>query len=331
MRIGIDLNIFEIVTKPTSLNEITEKTDAEPAILRRILRALCSIGFLKQIAVTKWEPTPITFAINKPALRDWVIAHFDQRVLVSERFPQWLKKRGYKSTGAIDDNAFTETYRVPIWEWYEKNPEAHAIFNSAMSIQESFPKEMRPQYPFKKATGEVGADPNAVTLVDIGGGFGQAIKNIRKEYPGLKGRFILQDLPKTIDQIDATQAKEDGFELHAYDFFNPQPIKGAKFYHLRRVLHDWNDESSIKILDATYAAMKDTPHYSTLLIHEFVLPDVDCGFSEAMIDLTMMQICDGKERTESDWHEILGKTGFKIIRIWKAKVGTTAIIEAVIL
>jgi hypothetical protein len=330
VRIGIDLNIFEIVTKPTNLDEITQKTDADSVVLQRILRAISSIGFLKQISTAEWEPTPLTFALNVPALRDWVISHFDQGVVVSGRFPEWLKNRGYKTTGAVDDNVFTETLGGPFWEWYEKNPKAHAIFDSAMSVQESFPKEMTPQYPFSGDIGELRTDPDAVTLIDIGGGFGQAIKKLHAEYPGLKGRFILQDLPKTISQIDVAQAKNDGFEPLVHDFFNPQPIKGAKYYHLRRVLHDWNDGPSIKILEATRVAMSDTPDYSRLLIHEFVLPDVGCGFNESMSDLMMMQIYDGKERTESQWNELLRKTGFKIVKIWRAEVGTTAVIEAMI-
>ena len=141
VRIAIDLNIFEIINKPTSLDEIMEKTNADPTILQRILRAISSIGYLKQTAVTQWEPTPLGMALSIPALHDWLIAHFDQRMVVCGRFPEWLKKRGYKTTGTVDDNIFTETLGAPVWEWYEKNPEAHAIFDSAMTIQESFPKK----------------------------------------------------------------------------------------------------------------------------------------------------------------------------------------------
>jgi hypothetical protein len=330
VRIAIELNLFAIINKPTSLEEITQKADADPVLLQRILRAISSIGYLKQTAVTQWEPTPLTWAVNVPALRDWLIAHFDQRVVICGKFPEWLKKRGYKTTGAADDTVCSEVLGGPIWEWYENNPKDSSLFDSAMSIQESFPKEMVPPYPFSEDIGELRTDSDAVTLVDVGGGFGQSIKKLHAEYPSLQGRFILQDLTKTIGQIDVAQAKKEGFEPMVHDFFTPQSIKGAKYYHLRRVLHDWNDGPSLKILEATRAAMKDTPDYSRLLIHEFVLPDVGCGYSEAMIDLMMMQLTDGKERTESQWHELLGKAGFKIVKIWKAVVGTTAVIEAVV-
>jgi len=330
VRVALDLKLFEIISKPTSLDEIAQKTDADPVILQRILRAVSSIGYLKQTALTQWEPTPLTQVLNVPALRDWLIAHFDQRMVITGKFPEWLKKRGYKTTGSAEDNVFSEVLGDPCWVWYDKNPEASAIFDSAMSIQDNFPKGMLPPYPFSEGVDDLRTDVDAVTLVDIGGGFGQAIKGLRAQYPNVKGRFILQDLPKTIGKIDVIQAEKDGFEPIAHDFFDPQPVKGAKYYHLRRVLHDWNDGPSIKILEATRAAMKDTPNYSRLLINEWVLPDVGCGFSEAIVDLMMMQTCDGMERTESQWHELLGKTGFKIVKIWRAEEGTTAVIEAVV-
>jgi demethylsterigmatocystin 6-O-methyltransferase len=330
VRIAIDLNLFEIISKPTSLDEIVQKTDADPVILQRILRAVCSIGYVKQTAATLWESTPLTPVLNVPSIRDFLIAHFDERMVIAGRFPEWLKKRGYKNTGSIDDCVLKEVTGEQCWDFYENHPEASAIFDSAMSIQESFPKETLPPYPFLGDVGDLGTDADAVTLIDIGGGFGQALKKLRAEYPSVKGRFVLQDLPKTISRIDVAQAKKDGFEPTAHDFFTPQPIKGAKYYHLRRVLHDWNDGPSIKILEATREAMRDTPNYSRLLIHESCLPDVGCGFIEAMVDLMMMQTCDGMERTESQWHKLLGKTGFKIVKIWRADVGPSAVIEAVV-
>ena len=295
VRIAIDLKLFEIINKPTSLDDIVRETDADPVLLQRILRAISSLGYLKQTAVTKWEPTSLGRSLNVPALRDWLIAHFDQRMVICGAFPNWLRKRGYKTTGAIDDNVTTETLGAPIWTWYENNLKDNAVFDSAMSIQESFPRGMKPPYPFSRDTDGLRMDSDAVALVDIGGGFGQAIKKLREEYPNLKGRFILQDLPKTINQINVAKAMTQGFEPMVHDFFNPQVIKGAKYYHLRRVLHDWNDGPSIKILEATRSAMKDTPDYSRLLIHESVLPDVGCGYIEAMLDIMMMQLVDGME------------------------------------
>ncbi|RFU23740.1 hypothetical protein B7463_g12599, partial [Scytalidium lignicola] len=114
-----------------SIINLSSQTNADPMILQRIMRAISSMGYLKQTDATQWEPTPLTRALNVPALRNWLIAHFDQRMIIWGRFPEWLKKRGYKTTGAADDNVFTEVLGEPVWEWYENNPEANAIYGSA--------------------------------------------------------------------------------------------------------------------------------------------------------------------------------------------------------
>lgn len=95
-----------------------------------------------------------------------------------------------------------------------------------------------------------------------------------------------------------------------------------------RVLHDWNDEHCIKILKATRPAMD--PDYSRLLICDFVLPNVSPGPVETFADVMMMSVCDGAERAEQEWKELLGEAGFKIEKIWRPDAGTTCVIEAVV-
>jgi demethylsterigmatocystin 6-O-methyltransferase len=332
IRIAIDLSLFEIIASKqgaTTLDELAEESKADPTLIKRIIRVANALGFVKQIDATSWEATPLTHAINVPPLKAWMIAHFDKRMEVYGRFPAWLKKHDHKTSWASDeDNAFFEVHGANCWDFYDQNPEASRIFDTAMSIQENFPAEMTPQYPFLENTANLKKEADAVTLVDVGGGAGQAIGILKQTYPNVPGKFILQDLPKSIEGLAPGRAKELGFEPMIHNFFEPQPIKGAKYYHLRRVFHDWNDEASLKILAATKPAMD--PTYSRLLIHDFVLPDVNAGPTEAVIDLMMMTSCDGKERTEGDWNELLGKAGFKIEKIHRAEVGTTAVIEAVV-
>ncbi|KAG6354382.1 hypothetical protein INS49_004399 [Diaporthe citri] len=38
--------------------------------------------------------------------------------------------------------------------------------------------------------------------------------------------------------------KDSRVELQVHDFFTPQPVKGARAYFTRSVLHDWPDEQS---------------------------------------------------------------------------------------
>lgn len=332
IRVAIDLKVFENIASkqgPTSLSDLAQETGADPSLLKRIIRLVSALGFVKQIDSTSWEATPQTYAFTVPALRDWMIAHFDKRMEIWGRFPAWLEKHDYKTSWASDeDNIAVEVFGSDCWTFFEQNPKDSVIFDSAMSLQENFPPEMRAPYPMFESAAGLDVEANGVALVDVGGGAGQAIGHIRKTYPNIPGRFVLQDLSKSIESLPVGRAEELGFEPMVHNFFEPQPVKGAKYYHLRRVLHDWNDETCLKILAPTKAAM-DTKS-SRLLIHDFVLSDVNCGPMEASVDLMMMTVCDGKERTEADWQELLGKAGFKIEKIHRAQVGTSAVIEAVV-
>ncbi|KAE9962613.1 hypothetical protein BLS_000114 [Venturia inaequalis] len=332
IRVAIDLNLFEIIASkqgPTSLQELSQMTKADPTLIKRIIRLICATGFIKQIDASSWEATPMTHALTIPSSRDWMATHFDKRMEIWGRMPAWLKRHDYQTSWASDeDNIAVEVLGSDIWDFFEQNPEDSRIFDSAMAIQEQFPPEMVPPHPMFEDVANLSVDADGVTLVDVGGGAGQAIGIIRKAYPNVPGKFILQDLPKSIESLAPGRAEKLGFEPMVHNFFEPQPIKGAKYYHLRRVLHDWNDETCLKIFEPTKAAMD--PKHSRLLIHECVLPDVNCGPMEASVDLMMMTVCNGKERTESDWHELLGKAGFKIENIHRAKVGTNAVIEAIV-
>ena len=65
-------------------------------------------------------------------------------------------------------------------------------------------------------------DEKAVTMVDVGGGLGQELLGLKKKYPELPGRLVLQDLAETIKGVPETTV----FEPTAHDFFTPQPVKG---------------------------------------------------------------------------------------------------------
>ena len=76
----------------------------------------------------------------------------------------------------------------------------------------------------KLASSHLHSDADAPLLVDIGGGPGQELARFKQRYPHLPGRFVLQDLPMTLRRIEKLPA---GIERMEYDFFTPQPVKGA--------------------------------------------------------------------------------------------------------
>ena len=94
------------------------------------------------------------------------------------------------------------------------------------------------------------------------------------------------------------QAKNvpSGIEVMGYDFFTPQPIKGAKAYYLRTVLHDWPDKQAVQILKRVREAMS---------------PE-----SSALADLTMMVSFSSFERTQKQFEALLNEAGFELVHLW---------------
>lgn len=135
---------------------------------------------------------------------------------------------------------------------------------------------------------------------------------IRRRNPQIKGRFIVQDLPSTLDAVPTTPT---GVELMGYDIFTPQSVKGAYFYHYRHIFHNWSDDDCTTILEQIVPLLRTQPQ-SKLLLVDMVLPDSNGTMQEAVMDISMFPM-GGMERTESQWKLLLARSGLEIGNIWR--------------
>ncbi|MCJ1241414.1 hypothetical protein MMC14_009419 [Varicellaria rhodocarpa] len=146
-------------------------------------------------------------------------------------------------------------------------------------------------------------------------GFYPVEEKLGKGIKKAKGEVLIVNIPR-LEQI---------FEKAAHDFFTPQPIKGARAYHLYSVLHDWDDTSSINILKNIVSAIERG--YSKLLINELVVPEQGASWSITSVDWLMLALGAVKERTEQDWHRLIEAAGLKITDIGTKEQGTESLIE----
>lgn len=179
-------------------------------------------------------------------------------------------------------------------------------------------------YPVERLMGHSIPCIDTVFLVDIGGNQGHDLSQFRQKYKHLPGRVILQDLPQVLNGVSG---QDSGIEVMPYSFMNLQPVKGARVYYFRSIFHDWSDQICLQILQNTVSAM--APDYSRILIVDFVLPDIDTPLMQASLDIQMMSIGAGVERSETQWKELLKKAGLKITGIWSQSPGMESVIEAV--
>lgn len=168
-------------------------------------------------------------------------------------------------------------------------------------------------YPFGTELEKLGVREDDIAIVDVAGGQGHIMVEIRKRNPGIKGRIVVQDLQAVLDA--ASDGPPSGVEFMPHDIFKPQPITTAHVYYLRHIIHDWDDESVTVILNQLIPIMRAQPR-TKLLLADLVLPTTAVDMQEAVRDFTMFRI-GGLERTEAQWRQLLAKSGLGIKRIWR--------------
>jgi hypothetical protein len=224
--------------------------------------------------------------------------------------PNFLARTAYKTPVDELQTAFQDAWKTPLhtFQWMGENPKHLAYFNDYMALRRQAELSWLMVYPVAEEVKDWdAADGEKAIYVNIGGGIGHQCKQFKEKYPDLPGRVILQDLPHSI----ANALPSPGVENLQHDLFQPQPIKGAKFYFMRGVLHDHPAHQARKILEQTKAAMGPG---SVLLIDEMILPETGVSLMAASIDMTILTALAGMERTEAQWREIMQRWGSTLSR-----------------
>lgn len=174
------------------------------------------------------------------------------------------------------------------------------------------------------------SDSGRALFVDIGGAHGLDSARFLSKHPKLptSAKVVVQDLPEVV----STHAKETlspRIDRMAYDFFQPQPLLGARTYFLHAVPHDWPDGDCKRIFQNVKQAMRKG--YSKLLIYEIVMPSKGATSLMTTLDLQLMNCTSGFERTEEDWASLLSGVGLRIFGISRHPRAVESVIEAELL
>jgi O-methyltransferase domain len=143
--------------------------------------------------------------------------------------PEYGIKTGWQSNGTYAEGPFQLGARTKLefWEYLKEDPQRMKLFNSGMRSQATIGNgSLSGAYPFGEELNAVQVEDDEVLIVDVGGGRGQSLEAIRHDYPHLKGRLILQDLPDVIEDAK-TKGLPSFIEPHVGSFFEPQAIKGS--------------------------------------------------------------------------------------------------------
>lgn len=138
----------------------------------------------------------------------------------------FFRTHGWKEPASQTDNAYTfahQTSGLTLFEWLNRYPERLRAFNLGMAAQAMGSNWTTGIFPWRDTLSSLDSLDNTVLLVDVGGGRGQATRQIRDLCSGIKGRMILQDQEAAVSQGAPELV---GIEPMSYDFFKPQPVKG---------------------------------------------------------------------------------------------------------
>ncbi|KAI9687301.1 MAG: hypothetical protein M1822_002344 [Bathelium mastoideum] len=331
-RIAIELKLFEAVKESgaqgISARELSSKTSADEVLVARIMKHLAATFIVHETEAGLYEATTFSNALTEPNFRDGIIYTYEVAGPSYRALPNYLKSVSYKNPTELTNGPFQFAHKtqLPFFAWLDQNPPYLALFNSYMSAYRAGKWSWVDPgfYPFtSRIISGFESSISDVLLVDVGGGLGHDLEEIKTKIPTIPGRLILQDRDEVISTLPAT--KRD-FEAQAHDFFTTQIVQGARAYYLHSVLHDWGDEDCIKILKQLKLAMRKT--YSKLLINEIVVPDKNATWPVTAMDQLVMVLGAMKERTETQWRSLLEAAGFHITGIWTVKMGTESLIEA---
>ena len=267
---------------------------------------MASSGFIGEVEKDTFKANRFTHVFANPHVAG-AAPHLSKiHGPVAQALPDYLRDHKYQNLTNPNDLPFHQALKTDLapFEWMKRDGEQMKAMGHVMVLDAV--KNWASFYPVEKEVGNFTPPSDSALLIDIGGGFGQHSAAFKDRFPHLPGRIVVQDVPSTLAHAPSV----DGIEFEAHDFFTPQPIRGAKFYYLRHIMHDWADEDCIRILQNLVPAMGPE---SRILIDEVVLPESKTPWQVAIMDIAMMACLGGIERSKEDWESLLDKAGLKLV------------------
>ena len=287
LAIAVDLGIPKALADgPRPVEELAREAGVDADALYRVLRALASDG---------------VFAEREPG----VFGHTEaSERLLATGWPEFAHLFGgvfYRSVADLDettrtgDPTFAQSFGTDFWAWLAEHPGERAIFDGAMAGEKWRNAERLANLDW--ADGEV--------VVDVGGGNGALLVELLQRRSGLHG--IVFDLPET-DRDESTFGPD--LEFVAGSFFESVPTGDA--YLLSGIIHDWDDEAATKILRTIAGAAR--PDARVLATESVIQPGNDPDGAK-WLDLLMLVLAGGRERTEPQWRALIEGAGLEPVSI----------------
>lgn len=300
----------QLAAGPQRADEVARRVGADPGATYRLMRALASRGVLHHRSDDRFTLTALGDALRSDtpgSMRDMVLF-----LNGPEHWAHWGELLHAVRTG---ETGVEKIRGTSFFNYLDSNPQLATAFNNAMTAMSDMAN-----------VGVLAAyDFTAFRLIaDVGGGHGRLLAAILAEAPQANG--VLFDLPSVIADAAPTfeAAGVSGRATVTGGSFLETVPDGADAYVLKSIIHDWDDETALRILRNVRTAIADG---GKLLLIEQVIPSRATPHFGLMLDLEMLVAAGGRERTRAEYANLLSRAGFRLTRVVDT-VTPASIVEA---
>jgi len=295
---------------PKSPEELASLTGTQERSLYRLLRATASVGVFTELEDGRFAQTPLSEPLRsnaRPSVRHMAMMLTDDWHIRSWEQLPWCVETGKPASYKLNG--------MPMFDWMGQHPEKTVNFNQAMTdLSQGDAAAILQSYDFSRFE----------HVVDVAGGHGTLLAEILDQAPKLRGTLF--DMPHVIDG-----AKKSGIldrfanrcTLEAGSFFESLPAADA--HVMKYIIHDWYDPECIKILGNCRKGIRPG---GRLLVVDQVVPGRNEPGVAKLMDLEMLVLPGGMERTEQQFRELFAASGFRLERIIPTP-GIQCIIEGI--
>lgn len=281
---------------PKTVADLAAASGAQPELLGRLIRTLAPVGVFRHLPDGTVETTELGATLS---------AHGPDSVRAATLF--WMETHYLPFSELLHnvrtgETAATHYFGEPFFDWIVKDPERVELLAPAMAnVSGGLRAGMFEGYRL----------PAGAVVADIGGASGSVLVRLLENEPDRRG--IVFDVPAVVPDARRhleQQGLTDRVEVVAGNFFESVPP--ADVYVLSFILHDWDDEKCRRILGSIRAAARPG---ARLVVVEGVVPPGDEPHFTKAIDLVMLAMQGGKERTADEFAQLLSSAGFALDRI----------------
>lgn len=302
LHVATELGIADLLKDgPKSMEELARATGAHQQSLYRLLRMLAGQGVFAEepLGYFRLTPTAAVLQVGVPGSVHDAVQMVGDLAGDGSWWTAVARLRHSVMTGAP---GFTSVHGMGFFDYLTQHPEAGVWFDRGLAnfatMENTAIVSCYDFGPYHR-------------VVDVGGGQGGFLAEVLQTFPSVNG--VLYDRPQVIQEpayLTATGLL-NRYEVEGGDFFQSVP-RGGDVYVLKHILHDWGDERSVQILRKCREAMRDD---ARLLVVDAVVPPGNDPHPSKIMDMLMMVLVEGQERTEEEFGELFYQAGLTLTRV----------------